>query len=507
MSALIRQLAVSGSRKSDGTANSSGRVYLYQPGTTNQAVGYKDDMLLEAWTTVSGGIALDVAGKVDIWVNDPVDVVVKDADGATVDTLLGFNKTRAEQLEVENENYTGAITDPVSGAVTQGLGGRTKLDILLTRAGDSLGPDFKYKESTGATARPYIEVLRGIQVSVKDFQAAGNGIKDDTVSVQSAAAEVKRLGGGVVFFDPGTYKITSTIALTGITGVEFRGAGKGASILSYSNAATAVSIATSTDFSIRGLSVTGSVVLTDAVRPVFEHVVVDGVYGINLGGTLSSDARIDNCYLTGSTRALLLTNTVRVASFATQFNNLAGTAVEFAVATGAVGIYGGAFAATTGVLFNANLTSTMFTIAGCPTLGSNTTTPLSIGTATIPSGFRQWANGIDASATSGNTGATQTPVLYNGNEVILTAAGGGAGTVTVASPAILPGTTTREANLFWDFIFKNAAGGAVTWDVSASAYAFAAAIPTTAAHTIAVRMRWDRTTSKLREVSRADTVT
>lgn len=510
MSRLIESLAVSGSRKSDGTANASGLVFLYSPGTTSRVLGYRDDQLSEAWTTVAGGIPLDAAGKVKIWINDPVDVVIQDASGTTVDTMLGFAKTRAEQIEVENESYTGAVTDS-SGAVTQDLGGRIDLDTLLTRAGESLGPDFEYKESSGATARPYIEVIRGIQISVKDFGAAGNNIKDDTAAVQAAVLEAKRLGAGVVFFDAGTYKISGTaIALSSTTGIELRGAGKGASILSQTTAATnALTITTSTDFTIRNMSITGSVVLTDAVRPVFENVVVGGVYGLNIGGTLSSDVRIDNCYLTGTTNALLLTNTVRVSSFATQFNNLAGTAIEFAAATGAVGIYAGIFAATTGVFFNSNLSSTQFIIAGCPTLGSNTTTPLSIGTATIPSGFRQWGNGVDTSSTSGNTGATQTPVLYNGNEVLLNATGGGAGTVTVAAPAILPATTTKDVNLYWDFILKGAAGGNATFDFNAvyKITGGGTTIVVTDGHQTAVRFRWDRVTSKLRQVSSGDTVT
>jgi hypothetical protein len=76
----------------------------------------------------------------------------------------------------------------------------------------------------------------------------------------------------------------------------------------------------------------------------------------------------------------------------------------------------------------------------------------------------------------------------------------------VNAPAILPGTLSDDTNLYWDFVFKNAAGGAVTWTLNA-VYVVNAAIPTTDAHTISVRFRWDRTTSKLRECSRSDTVT
>src|SRR3990172_7187836 len=124
MAALIRELAVSGSRKADGTANASGRVFLYSPGTTTAAVGYTSDTLAEAHTTVSGGIALDAAGRVSIWINDPVDVVIQDSSGSTLRTLLGYNKVRAEQVEVEHASFTGALTAPVPGAGPKPWAGR-----------------------------------------------------------------------------------------------------------------------------------------------------------------------------------------------------------------------------------------------------------------------------------------------------------------------------------------------------------------------------------------------
>ncbi|MCU0543782.1 MAG: glycoside hydrolase family 55 protein [Oscillatoriaceae cyanobacterium Prado104] len=45
-------------------------------------------------------------------------------------------------------------------------------------------------------------------VSVKDFGAIGNGIVDDTNSIQKAIDAVDRAGGGIVFFPIGTYKVS-----------------------------------------------------------------------------------------------------------------------------------------------------------------------------------------------------------------------------------------------------------------------------------------------------------
>lgn len=49
------------------------------------------------------------------------------------------------------------------------------------------------------------------RVSVKDFGATGNGATDDTSAVLAAVAYIKSIGGGVVFFPRGIYKVTQTI--------------------------------------------------------------------------------------------------------------------------------------------------------------------------------------------------------------------------------------------------------------------------------------------------------
>lgn len=522
MSRLLESLAVSGSRKSDGTANASGKVFLYEPGTTIRVAGYKDDQLSEAWTTVSGGIPLDAGGRVKIWVNDPVDVVVQDATGTTVDTFLGFNKTRAEQVEVENENYTGALTDDATGAVSQGLGGRIDLDTLLTRAGESLGPDFEYKESAGATARPYIEVIRDIAINVRDFGAVGNGIANDSTAITKAINRVKLLGGGTVYLPPGIYLVDQAFAVTSASNLVIAGAGYYASTIKSSNAgANGFTFSSCLGLTLRDFSIDhatsssgASVVLTNCTSTTIQNAgnILDR-YAIGLDTTGTGNGLV----LMNATFFGLGAGTGRGLRIATLNNTIIGgsvgaklaTAIEFASAAGNVtmtGVSTGSSVADRGILFNSNLTGTKFVLQGSPSFGTLTTPVDTTGLAAL-SGFRQWGNGM-ASGTSSATGATQTPVLFSGNEVVLTAASGGAGTVTVAAPATLPGTGTDCADMYWDFVFKNAAGGAVTWSTNAIyVLAGAVAIPATAAHTIMVRFRWDITTSKLRECSRSDTLT
>lgn len=63
-------------------------------------------------------------------------------------------------------------------------------------------------------------VLGGRGVSVKAFGAVGNGGADDTAAIQNAVNAVVAAGGGLVFFPPGTYKITTRIYInsTGTSG-------------------------------------------------------------------------------------------------------------------------------------------------------------------------------------------------------------------------------------------------------------------------------------------------
>lgn len=57
--------------------------------------------------------------------------------------------------------------------------------------------------------------------NVKSFGAIGDGVVDDTAAIQSAITAIP--GGAVLFFPPGSYKLTSSLTVT--TPIIFRGAG------------------------------------------------------------------------------------------------------------------------------------------------------------------------------------------------------------------------------------------------------------------------------------------
>lgn len=512
MAALIRSLAVSGSRKASGVVNASGKVFLYSPGTTTVVAGYQDDELSEAHTTSAGGIELDAAGKVEIWVNDPVDVVIEDSEGTTVSTMLGFNKTRAEQVEVENDLYTGAYTDPTTGAVTQALGGKIDLDTILTRFGTSLGPNGQYQPTTGATPRDYSEVIADIWISVVDFGADPTGNADSTTAIQTAMNLAKANGGGVVYFPPGTYKISVALSLESADGVSILGTG--ASVISQTGGtANGLRFVGCDGLRIQGVEVShatsssGTAFSLDTCTDV--TLITSSCGNLSVGGNYLVGLNALDC-----TRLVSIGCTYASTGASNMGINLEGT-TRFAFFGGEVGSTLGTGLTLNGAgsgSFHGMLLDTIAVaaagVSGFIDFFGCGEPSLTVASATIPA-IRMFGGGAQASQTSSAVGAAQTPSLIAGSEVVLTAASGGAGAVTVNAPAVLPGTDINvDVNRYWDFVFKNASGGAVTWTMNA-VYVLdgAVAIPTTDGHTIHVRFRWDETTSKLRETSRSDTVT
>lgn len=74
--------------------------------------------------------------------------------------------------------------------------------------------------------------------NVLDYGATGNGVTDDTTAIQAALTAASAAGGKVVV-PAGTYKVTTTLTLTG-NGVTFEGAGRGNTTLVWAGGATAM---------------------------------------------------------------------------------------------------------------------------------------------------------------------------------------------------------------------------------------------------------------------------
>jgi hypothetical protein len=122
----------------------------------------------------------------------------------------------------------------------------------------------------------------------QDYGATGNGVSDDTAAVQSAITAVAGVG-GVLYFPPGTYKISS--ALTAASYVELKGAGSGVSVISQtSTTANGISGVDLTNVKITGLSIDGpssgsgiGIALTISANPDVTFIVMDDVRVASFG--------------------------------------------------------------------------------------------------------------------------------------------------------------------------------------------------------------------------------
>jgi pectate lyase-like protein len=92
---------------------------------------------------------------------------------------------------------------------------------------------------TGAGNAAWSKLVQSLAwLSVKDYGAVGDGITDDTASIQAAMNDSATAGGGVVFFPKGTYACTQ-LTLTNQDNVQLVGTGMGSVIKWLWNAATA----------------------------------------------------------------------------------------------------------------------------------------------------------------------------------------------------------------------------------------------------------------------------
>ena len=132
------------------------------------------------------------------------------------------------------------------------------------------------QSGTGATARTVDSKLKDT-VSVKDFGTVGDGIADDTAAIQ-AAIVAARASLRTLLIPGGTYKITSSLTLTGQDW--FIGCGKDKTVFNYTGSSSAI-IASAWNGKIEGITINTS---------------QNAANGIELGNN-SRNATIDNVYL------------------------------------------------------------------------------------------------------------------------------------------------------------------------------------------------------------------
>lgn len=254
MASLVSWLAYSGARKVDGTPVATGYAYFYQPDTTATQVSvYSDE---DGLIAVSQPVRLDASGRAVVYTRVAARVVVQDSAGASVQLQDRGNTVTAAQVEIENPVATG--TDLTTGSQVQS--GRTDLDTFLSNLYESLGTT-DGSVLVGGTARKIKDAFSAttaIFYNVQDsvYGARGNDSTEDSGAIQAAITAAEAAGGGIVIVPPGTYKVSTTIAVTG-NKVQILGLGTPGSVIFKSyTASTAVFTITGTNFYIANVAFT-----------------------------------------------------------------------------------------------------------------------------------------------------------------------------------------------------------------------------------------------------------
>lgn len=281
---------VTGMRDTTGAVVASGKVRWYLPGTLTPAVAYSD---AACTTPITAPLTLNAGGQGSIYCLEPVRVIVKDTTEST---------TYYDDIAPLQRHDSVYVT-----ATGINSGAETTLENVLATAVTSFGAGFQYKESTGATARNYVDWMGELVVSVKDFGALGDGTTDDTVAIQAASDRVKARGGGWVYWPKGTYKITA--AITGDTvGVSHCGAGRAIAVIkNFSTSASAFSINVGSSIDskivIRDLSITANTTSSGSAItvPNGNRIKIDNVavalHRTGIGASTVTDAFVLGCYV------------------------------------------------------------------------------------------------------------------------------------------------------------------------------------------------------------------
>ena len=505
MAHLLTALAVSGAYDSTGAPVSSGNAWFFVPGSTSsQSTVYSDPDGLYALTQP---VPLDAAGRATVYTKGTVRVLVEDASGVEVETWDRENSVNAAEVEVENAGWTGTVLSGNQAGSTA-AGGRTNLDTVLSRMYASLGgTDGKYQNSASGTARSIKDKFSELCISVKDYGAQGDGLTVDTTAIQAAINRVAALGGGIVYFPPGTYLIDQALTNASANGVSVAGSGRASTVLKFTNAVSNGLTWSFTNgfffenFSISHTSTSNAAGISITHCDVFRITSVECISVFSKALSLSLTAN------SGEIGASFFQSTANAGDRGVLISGTGNMRITGSLLAGKeadVEVTGTCALAIDGCVWNGS-TAAVKTSAACKVTVTNSPNGIAYATpfvlSSTPAYFFQTGNRIALNVTTPVAigGTTAAPDWSKGWLQKFSATSGGAGTVTVPAPT--PPTAYDDTLL--TLIFVNASGGAVTWS---AAWLKTAAIPTTDGHTITVVARYDGA-SVWRAVSLVDTTT
>ncbi len=221
---LIAPLAAGIAGCADGT------VDIYLRGTSSRATVYAD---FEANTVVpnTAALTLDGDGGYVLYVGSLVDCIARDSDGNIVREFVAGDN--AASVEVISSSFTGVDYDSGASAASLPVTLATVLDRWLTSAG-ATDWNLLSGSSTLSIKNAFASVA-GLFFNVKSptYGALGDGSTDDGTAI-AAAITAAQVAGGIVFFPPGTYRVTAAITFS--SKISMMGAGSGNSILTIDHA-------------------------------------------------------------------------------------------------------------------------------------------------------------------------------------------------------------------------------------------------------------------------------
>ncbi len=269
-------------------AAANGTAEIYIRGTSTRATTYAD---FEGNGTDSSGadIPLDAYGSALVYVNQLVDVVVKDEDGNEVRSY--GDGYAAPNIEARTLAFNG--TDYVTAAVAPGNPTNLKsiLDLWLTNSG---AVDWQVLiGGVATTLQNAFGTTTGMWFNVKSpaYGAVGDGVTNDQTAIGAALAAAIAAGGGTVFFPLGTYLISTAIEWD--HRVSIVGMGADLSVLTTNSGANA-----------RLLTWTaGTAQDTPQLISGMSFAATQANTGNELYATVAVNIAIRNCYFGASTSA------------------------------------------------------------------------------------------------------------------------------------------------------------------------------------------------------------
>jgi hypothetical protein len=265
----------------------NGTAQIYVRGSSTRATLYDD---FEASSSNSSGADVNLGsyGEAIVYVNQLVDVVVKNSDGTSVAQFVAGSE--APNVEVMSQSFTGVDYVTAASGASEPTTLQAVLDLWKTNSG---AIDWKVLIAGSATTLTNaFGSLSGLVYNVKSpaYGAVGDGVTNDQAAITAALAAAVAAGGGIVFFPKGTY--LTTTAIEWAHNVSMLGVGVG-SIVTINSASNASAFTWSTGTLgttpvwICGMTIQASQVNT----------------GTMLNATVATNLVIDRCWLGGNSNA------------------------------------------------------------------------------------------------------------------------------------------------------------------------------------------------------------